>query len=196
MMNMLSPCLQSMLLFFCLVDVHDLKTFMLCFAPQNYSYHIFIAKSFWAYNLPLQHSSATREFYQFVSWWLQEQELMGQQQRQCQRLVRERKGVSQQQEHVNGVNANQRSDEVKYGRYGASLGGPLCDTSKNVGRPCLIDESRVKQHKKSTNHLPNTITMVVKSPTPPAAWIWQTHAAWGVGGLAHVRSNAAIEAIQ
>jgi hypothetical protein len=29
-----------------------------------------------------------------------------------------RKGVSQQQEHVNGVNANQsqRSDEVKYGQ--------------------------------------------------------------------------------
>jgi len=74
---------------------------------------------------------------------------MGQQQRQCQRLVRERKGVSQQQEHVNGVNANQRSNEVKYGRYGASLGGPLCDTSKNVGRPCLTDESQVKNHKKA-----------------------------------------------
>jgi len=37
-------------------------------------------------------------------------------QRQCQILMRMRKGVSQQQEHVNGVNANQRSDEVKYGR--------------------------------------------------------------------------------
>jgi hypothetical protein len=75
-------------------------------------------KIFWAYDLPLQHSSATllctREFYKFVSWWLQEQELIGQQQRQCQRLVRKRKGVSQQQEHVNGVNANQRSNEVKY----------------------------------------------------------------------------------
>jgi hypothetical protein len=38
------------------------------FAPQNYSHHIIIAKIFWAYNLPLQHSSATRELYQFVSW--------------------------------------------------------------------------------------------------------------------------------
>jgi hypothetical protein len=27
-----------------------------------------------------------------------------------------RKGESQQQVHVNGVNANQQSDEVKYGR--------------------------------------------------------------------------------
>ena len=52
----------------------------------------------------------------FVSWRLQEQELLRQQQRQCQSLMRMRKGVSQQQELVNGVNANQRSDEVKYGR--------------------------------------------------------------------------------
>jgi len=37
-------------------------------------------------------------------------------QKQHQSLMRMRKGVSQQQEHVNGVNANQRSDEVKYGR--------------------------------------------------------------------------------
>jgi hypothetical protein len=44
-------------------------------------------------------------------------ELIGQQQRQCQHLVRKRKGISQQQEHVNGVNANQRSNEVKYGRW-------------------------------------------------------------------------------
>ena len=52
----------------------------------------------------------------FVSWRLQEQEPLRQQQRQCQSLVRMRKGISQQQEHVNGVNANQQSDEVKYGR--------------------------------------------------------------------------------
>jgi len=26
-----------------------------------------------------------------------------------------RKGIGQQQEHVNGVNVNQQSDEVKYG---------------------------------------------------------------------------------
>ena len=37
-------------------------------------------------------------------------------QRQCQSLMRMREGVSQQQEHVNGVNTNQISDEVKYGR--------------------------------------------------------------------------------
>jgi hypothetical protein len=30
--------------------------------------------------------------------------------------LRMRKGVSQQQEHVNGVNTNQRSNEVKYDR--------------------------------------------------------------------------------
>jgi len=52
----------------------------------------------------------------FVSWWLQEQEPLRQQQRQCQSLVRMRKGIGQQQEHVNGVNVNQQSDEVKYGR--------------------------------------------------------------------------------
>ncbi len=33
--------------------------------------------------------------------------------RQCQSLMRMRKGVSQQQEHVNDVNANQGSDKVK-----------------------------------------------------------------------------------
>ena len=52
----------------------------------------------------------------FVSWRVQEQEPLRQQQRQCQSLTRMRKGVSQQQEHVSGMNANQRSDEVKYGR--------------------------------------------------------------------------------
>ena len=54
---------------------------------------------------------------QFVSWWLQEQELWRQQQSQRQRLVRVRIGVSQQQENVNGVKANQRSDELKYGNW-------------------------------------------------------------------------------
>jgi hypothetical protein len=52
----------------------------------------------------------------FVSWRLQEQDPLRQQQRQCQSLVRMRKGTSQQQEHVNGVNVNQQSNEVKYGR--------------------------------------------------------------------------------
>jgi len=51
----------------------------------------------------------------FVSWRVQEQEPLRQQQCQCQSLMRMRKGVSQQQEHVNGVTANQGSDKVKYG---------------------------------------------------------------------------------
>jgi hypothetical protein len=38
-----------------------------------------------------------------------------QQHRQCQSLMRMRKGVSQQLEHVNGMTANQGSDKVKYG---------------------------------------------------------------------------------
>ena len=55
-------------------------------------------------------------------------------QRQCQSLMRMRKGVSQQQEHVNGVNANQsqRSDEVKYGRQiwrGMQRGAHVCQRS-------------------------------------------------------------------
>jgi len=38
--------------------------------------------------------------------------------------------------------------------------------------------------------------MVVEPLAPPAAWIWWTHAAWGVSGLAYVRSYAAVEAIK
>ncbi len=72
-------------------------------------------KIFWAYDLPLQHSSATRSL-QFVSCRLQEQEQLRQQQRQHQHLERMRKGISQQQENVNGLKANQRINEVKYGR--------------------------------------------------------------------------------
>jgi hypothetical protein len=52
----------------------------------------------------------------FASWWLQEQEPLWQQQRQCQSLVRTRKSLSQQQEQVNGMDTNQWSNEVKYGR--------------------------------------------------------------------------------
>ncbi len=48
---------------------------------------------------------------------------------------------------------------------------------------------------KNTNDLANTITMVAELPVPPAAWIWWIHAAWGVGGLAHVCSKAAVKAI-
>ena len=61
-------------------------------------------------------------------------------QRQCQSLMRMRKGVSQQQEHVNGVNANQRSDEVKYGRpiwWSMQRDAHVCERSNEVryGRP-------------------------------------------------------------
>ncbi len=37
--------------------------------------------------------------------------------------------------------------------------------------------------------------MVAKPLTSPTAWIWWTHAVWRVGGLAHVRSDANVEAI-
>ena len=74
---------------------------------------IIIAKSFghtiFLCNTPLQQGSLS-----VCIMMITRTELIGQQQRQCQHLVRKRKGVSQQQEHVNGVNANQRSDEVKY----------------------------------------------------------------------------------
>jgi hypothetical protein len=36
---------------------------------------------------------------------------------------------------------------------------------------CPTDESRVKNHTKSTYHLPNTITVVVEPVALPAAWI-------------------------
>jgi len=73
--------------------------------------------------------------------------------------------------------------------------GPFV-TPLKLGGMCPTDKSRVKKHNKSTNHLTNTITMVVELLAPPAVWIWWTHAARGVGGLAHVHSNAAIEAIR
>jgi len=79
-------------------------------------------------------------------------------------------------------------------RYGASLGGPLCDTSK-MYVTSTTGKSRVRNRTKSTNNMTNIITMVVKPLAPPAAWIWWTHAAWGVGGLAHVRSYADVEEI-
>jgi hypothetical protein len=54
----------------------------------------------------------------------------------------------------------------------ASQGGSLCNISQNVGRTRPTDESRIKKkHTKSTNHLTNTITMVVGPLAPPVAWI-------------------------
>jgi hypothetical protein len=55
-------------------------------------------------------------------------------------------------------------------RYGASLGGPLCNTSKMYVQQ-VTDESRVRNRTKSTNKMTNTITMVVELLAPPAAWI-------------------------
>ena len=52
-----------------------------------------------------------------------------------------RKGVSQQQVHVNGVNANQRSDKVKYGRpigRGMQMGAHVCQRSDEVKYGRLI----------------------------------------------------------
>jgi hypothetical protein len=71
----------------------------------------------------------------FVSWRLQEQKPLRQQQRQCRSLVRMRKGVSQQQEHVNGVSANQRNGEVKYGRpiwWGMQRGAHVCQSVRGA----------------------------------------------------------------
>ncbi len=58
------------------------------------------------------------------------------------------------------------------------------------------DESWIKNRIKSTNNMTNNITMVVEPLTPPAVWIWWTHATQGVGNLEHVCSDAALEAIQ
>ena len=63
--------------------------------------------------------------------------------------------------------------------YGASLGGV-----QRVRLTSRKPHKKHKQHDKQNHPL-----------APPAAWIWWTHAAWGVGGLAHVCSNSAIEAI-
>ena len=84
--------------------------------------------------------------------------------------------------------------------YGASLGGPLCDAYNPtlglflvlvyIRQVTTIRQDRNTQHK----DLPNTITMVVEPSTPQVAWIsWWTHAAWGVGGLAHDFSKADIQ---
>ena len=132
-MNVLSSCLQIILLLFCLLDVHP-QTFMSVYCTSKLFTPYHHCKILWAYNLPLQHSSATRSF-QFVSWRLQEQELLRQQQRQHQHLMRTRKGVSQQQENVNGVTANQRINKVKFGRriwWGMQRGEHVCQRSDEV----------------------------------------------------------------
>jgi hypothetical protein len=99
------------------------------------------------------------------------------------------------------------NNQLKCG-YGASLGGALCyinnPTLRLFSHTCLhlshtrlhttSDDDQTRWHKKHKQQT-NTITMVVELLAPPAAWIWWTHAARGVGGLAHARSNAAVKAI-
>jgi hypothetical protein len=93
-------------------------------------------------------------------------------------------------------------------RYGASLGGARCyinnPTLKLFSHTCLhisrtrlhtmSNDDQTRRHKK---HKQQTNTTTMAEPlAPPAAWIWWTHAAWGVGSLAHVRSYVAIKAIK
>ena len=66
---------------------------------------------------------------------------------------------------------------------------------RRYDRTRLTDESQVKNHTKSTNRLPNTITMMVEPLAPPAAWIWWIRVVGGVGGPPHIFSNAAVNAI-
>ena len=143
LMNMLSPCLQRILykvtviLFdnsmtwltydyrvVTLLAEHTIDNNSACLV---YCFHVCVSHRTNIHTIvsSLQHllgipslQQLAFSLYQggFVSWRLQEQELLRQQQRQCQSLVRMRKGVSQQQEHVNVVNANQRSDKTRYGR--------------------------------------------------------------------------------
>jgi hypothetical protein len=57
----------------------------------------------------------------------------------------------------------------------------------------LTDESRVRNHTKNTNHLTNTMTMVVEPPSPPVAWIWSIDAARRAGVLAQFFLEATIK---
>jgi hypothetical protein len=93
-------------------------------------------------------------------------------------------------------------------RRGARLGGAqsnVCNpTLRLFSHTCLhisrtrlhttSEDDQTRRHKKHKQQT-NTITMVVEPLAPPAAWIWWTHAAQGVGGLAHACSDAAVEAI-
>jgi hypothetical protein len=104
--TMLSPCWRSILL---TTTRHVWYCFHVCVSHLK-NIHTIVSSLQHLLGIPSPQQLAF-SLYQggFVSWGLQEQELLRQQQRQCQSLARMRKGVSQQQEHVNGVNANQRS---------------------------------------------------------------------------------------
>jgi len=124
---------------------HPHINFHVCVLHLIYSHHsIIIGKSV---GHTFSASTIAFSLYHggFVSWRLQEQELLRQQQRQCKSLVRMRKGVSQQQENINGMNANQRSNEVKNGRpiwRGMQRGAHVCQRSKGhaEGRASLSAE--------------------------------------------------------
>jgi hypothetical protein len=91
---------------------------------------------------------------------------------------------------------------VKF-RYVASMGGPLCHSHNPIlrlfSRTCLHttrDDSQTRP--KHTIQRPNKHHHHgggAAPPTPQVTWIWWTHVAWGVGGLAHDFSKDAIKAI-
>ncbi len=134
LVNMLSPCWQSILFF-------GLKNFHICDLHLKNIHTISALQNFLGIgSLCTPLSSVTRSF-QLVSWQLQEQELLWQQQRQCQHLVRMRKGISQQQEHVNAVKPNQRSNKVKYCRpigWGMQRGAHICQQRSAMQRGVRI----------------------------------------------------------
>jgi len=139
MITVLSPCWRSILL---TTTRHVWYCFHVCVLHLK-NIHTIVSSLQNLLGIPSLQQLAF-SLYQggFVSWQLQEQELLRQQQRQaqCQSLVSMRKGVSQQQVHVNGLNANQRSDGVKYGRpigRGMQMGAHVCQRSDKVryGRP-------------------------------------------------------------
>ncbi len=80
-------------------------------------------------------------------------------------------------------------------RYGERLGGSLCDTSKMCVWQIIRLTSRESENAQKAQTSWHIITMVLELLAPPAAWIWWAHAAWGVGGLAHIHSKAAVEVI-
>ena len=135
--TVLSPCWRSILL---TTTRHVWYCFHVCVSHRT-NIHTIVSSLQHLLGIPSLQQLAF-SLYQggFVSGRLQEQELLRQQQRQCQSLMRMRNGISQQQEHVNVVNANQRSDEVRYGRpiwRGMQMGAHVCQRSDEVkyGRP-------------------------------------------------------------
>jgi hypothetical protein len=111
----------------------------------------------------------------------------------CHANVAVQRGVHRPMEHiqVSGL----------HWRYGASLGGPLCDaynpTLGLFSRTCLHRMSDDNQTRpKHTTQRPNKHHHHGSgAATPQVVWIWWTHSAWGVGGLVHDFSKDTIKAI-